>query len=223
MNSKEQLFIYGRKEIAVLIFLGVLVTVFAFTLGVHLGKKVAPATIVHSGDTHPVATESDQIPDRVELTEQSKGAPQAANEALDQAAHEEVARTGVKLDKYRQIELPEKTKSQNEGATTLKAQDHKQAKIDVKMVPAAIRPTPDGKFTLQIGSYPALNEAKDLVDALEALGLRPYLRVAEIKGKGKWFRVYMGGYPSKDAALDAGEQYKSKHVINSYIVAKMAE
>jgi cell division septation protein DedD len=223
VNSKEQLFIYGRKEIAVLVFLGVLVTVFAFTLGVHLGKKIAPATVVHSGDTRAIVTEADQIPDRVELTEQSKGAPKAADEALDQAAHEEVARTGIKIDKYRQIELPDKAKSKNEGATTLSDQDRKKARIDIKMIPAAIRPTPEGKFTLQIGSYPELNEAKDLVDALEALGLRPYLRVADIKNKGKWFRVYMGGFASKDAANQAGEGYKSKHVINSYIIAKMAD
>ena len=41
MEQKQRFFIYDRKEMGVLLFLGVMVAIFAFTLGVHLGKKVA--------------------------------------------------------------------------------------------------------------------------------------------------------------------------------------
>lgn len=82
---------------------------------------------------------------------------------------------------------------------------------------------PEGRFTLQIGSYPSIREAKDQVDSMEALGLQPVLRVAEIKGKGKWFRVYLGGFSSRDDAEKAGEGYRSQHVIDSFIVAKMID
>src|SRR6476620_4017053 len=113
VEQKQRFFIYDRKEMGVLLLLGVLVAVFAFTLGVHLGKRVEqkPSTPApHEAPTEAVAvpTVPDQLPNRQELTEQSKGAQQAADETLSQALHEEVARTGIKLDTPKQTQLPEK-------------------------------------------------------------------------------------------------------------------
>ena len=42
MERKKRLFIYEGKELTVLVILGSTVAAFAFTLGVHLGKRVSP-------------------------------------------------------------------------------------------------------------------------------------------------------------------------------------
>ncbi len=296
MEQKQRFFIYDRREMGVLVILGVMVAVFAFTLGVHLGKRVGPKGYVAApGDAEPVVTLPDQVPNRQELTEQAKGAQQAADESLNQALHDEVARTGIKLDTPRQVELPDHARSKNAGATTLNSHvasthqapdahgadhhsaadshdasehkaanshgtDHKTAdaheagahqaadsharkspKIERRHLPvdpadieaakkgdpevdavAAHRPPPAGKFTLQIGSYPLIEEAKDQADSLEALGLRPFLRPAEVKGR-RWYRVFVGGFDSKETADQMGKRYVSQHMVEGYVVSKMTD
>jgi cell division septation protein DedD len=220
MEQKQRLFIYDRKEMGILILLAVMVTVFAFTLGVHLGKKVEIHQAGVAADPNaPVplaATAPDELPNRQDLTEQGKGAPHAADESLNQAIHDEVTRTGVRLEVKRQVDLPTDVRSPTEGATTLHS-------VLVTQIPAFERPAPSGKFTLQVGSYPSVADAKDQTDGLEALGLKPYLREASLKGKGVWYRIFVGGYASKEAAEKAGEQYRGQHVLESFIVAKKPE
>ncbi len=55
---------------------------------------------------------------------------------------------------------------------------------------------------------------------LQKAHLNPYLHETELKGKGKWFRLYLGGYTTRPAAQHAGEQYRSHHLIPSFIVTK---
>src|SRR5579885_1943957 len=121
MQQKQRVFIYDRKEMGVLTLLGVMVAVFAFTLGVHLGKKVAtqakPGT--PAADTAPVATVNDQVPEPREIHENAKGVEQTADETLSQSLKEEVQQTGVKTEKTVQVDLPKQPKSRNAGATTL--------------------------------------------------------------------------------------------------------
>jgi cell division protein FtsN len=221
VEQKQRLFIYDRREMGVLVVLGVLVAAFAFTLGIHLGKKVgfktveAPPPNASSIDTAP-----DKVPNRQELNEQSKGVQQATDEALNQALHDEVGRTGIKLDSPRQLALPEGPRTGNAGATNAVRGGNAEA---FESIAAVQRKAIAGKFCLQVGSYPELNPARDLVDALEALGLKPLLRAAEVKGRGRWFRVYLGGYESKEEADQAGTRYQTQHVVDSYVVTKNVE
>jgi cell division protein FtsN len=262
MEQKQRFFIYDRKEMGVLLFLGVMVAVFAFTLGVHLGKRVGPHVVAQGlSDAESVPTVPDKIPNRQELTEQAKGAQQAADESLNQALHDEVARTGIKLDTPRQLALPEKPISKNAGATTgrpsaveeaapvAKAPDvaksepakaqaapaekatysatvpgEEKTRTETAEVDAVAlhRTAPEGRYTLQIGSFPVLDEARDQSDSLEALGMKPYMRAANVRGK-QWYRLYVGGFATKEAAEKMGTRYVSQHMIDAYIVSKRVD
>jgi cell division septation protein DedD len=111
---------------------------------------------------------------------------------------------------------------------TVKIGTPKTETVKREVTPAQSEPSGDadaevkkiGKFSLQIGSYPHEKEAKFRMETLEGLGLKPFFRTAELPGKGTWYRVFIGGYPSKDAAEKAGQQYRKKHVIESYIVSR---
>jgi cell division protein FtsN len=233
MEQKSRLFIYDRKEMLVLVALGVLVAAFAFTLGLHLGKRITAASphALVPPETPLIPTEGDSLPNRQELTEQGKGAAQASDEALSQALHDEVTRTGVKLDVPRQVVLPGGTRAEGKrsgdgeasGSEKLTAMPQPRAPKAAGEPTAETRVAPAGKFTLQVGSHPLLEEARDQVDALEVLGVTPYIRSADVKGKGRWYRVYLGGYPSRDEAETAGTRYQAKKIIEAYIVASRDE
>lgn len=279
MEKKHRFFIYDRKEMSILILLGLMVALFAFTLGVHLGKKLSVgANADHWAAVSPVQTKGDQTPGRQELDEQKKGVGQEVDDSLNQALHAEVARVGIKLDQSRQIELPGKTKSKNQGKTQLKHLEKKKAppttqkkeelekspgvevvdvspsqpvekkspsaetsaavpvqKKDVAVKtfqepPASVaqdnpRGRPSGRFTIQVGSYPTLKEARGQVSQLQQLLKeekdQAFFNEATIKGKGTWYRVYVGGFSSTQEAKAAAAKYRSAQVIRSFIVAKM--
>ena len=219
MDQNKTLFIYDRKEVGLLILLGVTVALFAFTLGVHLGKRVGPKEIAA---THVEATSAasvaDKAPERHEVGEQTKGVPEAVEETLNTSLHDEVAKTGIKLDTPRAIELPTKPKAKAAGATTVKTktevktESHKTAEVHAT-----------GKYTLQVGSYPDMDTAKPHADEMEKKGVHPFLRPVDLKSKGKWFRLYVGGYSTIDEAEAAGTRYKAEKVIQSFLVAHTPE
>lgn len=146
MDKKQRFFIYDRKEVGVLLLLGVLVAVFAFTLGVHLGKKVsgkgAVITGTHFESASTVTEAADVAHDQV--LNQPSGVPVSGTEdMMSQALHDEVIKTGVRLEDTHQVELPSKTKSSNAGATSAHA-EHEATKEkavaaakEVKEAPAA--------------------------------------------------------------------------------------
>jgi cell division protein FtsN len=254
METRRRLFIYDRKELGVLILLGVTVALFAFTLGIHLGKRGGLKSLDANMavDTAPVPTVNDAVPNRQELTEEAKEVSNAVDESLNQSLHEEVTRTGIRLDTPRPMELPKQrrgdsvTKTTNaahsQGAENLQdaaslqvqgaahshevspANDVSHGSIEQDTSPpAANRLAPDGKYTLQVGSHPTMVEAKTQLSALEGEGLEPYLRHVNLKGKGQWYRIYIGGYGSKEDAEEAGKQLQSKKVVQSFIVSNRTD
>ncbi len=224
-EPKQRIFIYDRREVAVLVLLGLMVAVFAFTLGVHLGKKIGPDQVAvnHQSDhTLPAETVDDAVPSRLEMSEQTKDVDDAMDESLNQVLHDEVARSGVKIGKIKQIKLPSKAASKNQGATTGPRAEN-SAVTQVKKAIVINRPVPHGKYTIQIGSFPSAKEAISRLEHLESSGKRAFIRQAKLKGRGDWFRVYLGGFPSKKDADKIAKKYINDNLINSYIVANMPQ
>jgi cell division protein FtsN len=208
----------------------------------------------------------------------------ASEDAANQATHDEVSRTGIRLEDSKQLELPEKTKSANGGATSLgnkaaphpRATEQKHAVSHENAPRAQTTPTESenaaseeeapsesienpqqkealaelkalnekasghksekphhatstkslgasGKFTLQIGSYSSEKDAEERLKDLEISGLSPRIHATDLKSKGRWYRIYLGGFPTKAAAEKAGKKYRAQGVIDSFIVAKSVE
>lgn len=248
MEQKQRLFIYDRREVVILVTLGLMVAAFAFTLGVHLGKKVTGKTALSATAEVPqTGTLQDNLPNRQELTEQARGAQQAADDELSHTLHEEVEKSGIKLKTPRQVDLPSQAKSKNAGATTLKTDaaaapelvSPKKALAEMNKAAEKISATESAqeasdpadaaatdaadnghtKYTLQIGSFPSAEEARSKMDELRAQGLRPFVRSADVRGMGKRFRLFVGDFSSREDADKAGKKYQSQRVIESYLVS----
>lgn len=219
MDRRNSLLIYERREVIVLTMLGIVATAFAFTYGIHLGKTVAPvenAPAIHATQDHStVRTVADEIPNRQELTEQGRAVPQASEESLDEALREEVGRSGAKIDVPKQVDLPLDPKSAPAGATKDKKGKAITPKTPAESVTSAATPT---AYTLQVGSFPSEAEATSATKTLGENSIETELRPVELTGKGKWFRVYAGTFPTKAEAEKAGQEYRTNKWISSFIV-----
>jgi len=83
-------------------------------------------------------------------------------------------------------------------------------------------PVAKDKFLIQVVSYQKKSKADDLIGKLKSLGYTSRIEVMELPDKGKWFRVVMGGFQSKQDAQKAVDKV-SKRIKGVHCVIRSAE
>jgi cell division protein FtsN len=199
MESKPRFYIYERKEILILICIGILMAVFFFTLGLHLGKKTISAKSVQKNDqqSYELKTEEDRTPPPEELSEQTPKVGLALEQYAQEALKSEVAETGIVLDQPIQVDLPKQKKSASSSGGGEK-------------VPA--------KFTLQVGSYPNMEEANRVAQSLSLTGHSTVVQKVDLGAKGTRYRVFLGGFLDIPSATAEGARLKAEEKISAFLV-----
>jgi cell division septation protein DedD len=72
----------------------------------------------------------------------------------------------------------------------------------------------EGGYQLQVSSFHTDGEAQAFADQLRARGHRAYVVEAHVPGRGTWFRVRIGPFTTKHAAL----QYRSDFEVREHVV-----
>jgi cell division septation protein DedD len=76
-----------------------------------------------------------------------------------------------------------------------------------------------GAFTLQLGASPNRDDAERQVSRLREKGYAPYIVSAEVPGKGTWYRVRMGSFPTKDAATRYLQDFKRETQAEAFVAS----
>ncbi|HYP52595.1 MAG TPA: SPOR domain-containing protein, partial [Pyrinomonadaceae bacterium] len=108
--------------------------------------------------------------------------------------------------------------SQTEATKPAEAKPAEVKPAEAKPAPALV---PDGKFTVQIGSFPDEAQAKERVNRLKAAGFEGRVVVAQIPNRGTWYRVQAGRFADRTGAGTYGSQVRSKGVAESVIVTEV--
>jgi DedD protein len=72
-------------------------------------------------------------------------------------------------------------------------------------------------FTLQLSAFPDKSDAEEFMRKIQAAGYKPFLVASEIPGKGVFFRVRVGDFASRQAAVDAKTEFERKQRIIAYV------
>jgi len=99
--------------------------------------------------------------------------------------------------------------------------------VATRSTPAAARPAPKvpdttsatGAFTLQLGASPNRDDAERQASRLRDKGYAPYIVTAEVPGKGTWYRVRMGSFPTKDAATRYLQDFKRETQAEAFVAS----
>lgn len=197
---KQKLFIYERREMFVLTLIGVFGLLFLFTLGVHWAKKlnmIAAPSDLHQASA-PVEVADEKVPDFQERADLERVSLEEVDQVLTQNLQEEVERTGIRLEVVRPLSLPQQQKAL--------AQSQKR--------PPAQKPA----FSLQVGAFQSLKQAEVFVDSLRSHGLKAQIHSVQHQGKVN-YRVYLGEFSDKKAALQKGKLYQNKKWIKSFTIS----
>jgi cell division protein FtsN len=204
MDPKTDLLVFSKKEIAIIIILLVLVAAFSFTLGLKLGKSlgVAKETPV---EHVPLQQKVEKAPEPKHAEEEGVALKPAvktpepeevAEKKADSELASEVGKTKAGISKPVPMSYPtEKKSSTAEG-------DH---------------------FTLQVGSHRTVAEAAEQVSGLKRQNLDAFYLEARVPGKGTWYRVGIGNFPTKEAAEQTAIKWKEAKSLPPYIVQKISE
>jgi cell division septation protein DedD len=66
------------------------------------------------------------------------------------------------------------------------------------------------RFEIQVAAYRERPQAEQLVKKFTALGFSPRVVMKELTGKGRWFRVIVDGFESREMAQEAADQMAGK-------------
>jgi cell division septation protein DedD len=99
--------------------------------------------------------------------------------------------------------------------------------VATRTAPAAAHPAPKvpeatsatGAFTLQLGASPSRDDAERQASRLREKGYAPYIVAAEVPGKGTWYRVRMGSFPTKDAATRYLQDFKRETQAEAFVAS----
>jgi cell division protein FtsN len=86
--------------------------------------------------------------------------------------------------------------------------------------PAAAQPATAGKFTVQVGSYSTPAEAEARAAGLRSAGQAVRVAEVEIPKRGKWYRVYVGGFASRADAESHGKSLRERRLAESFIATE---
>jgi cell division septation protein DedD len=93
------------------------------------------------------------------------------------------------------------------------------AKIDSPPSPKDTTPPGhEGGYQLQVSSFHTQAEAQSFADQLRARGHKAYVLEANVPGRGTWYRVRVGPFPSQHAAAEYRTEFEEKEHVVPFIV-----
>ena len=230
MKEKYDLSLDSRQVVSLLVA-GIVVLGAVFVLGVLVGKKLAGSQ------------RNDRAPDLLSALDQKSAALERARAAPTLTFQEELTADGGAARAAAPKPAVEKkpdaaTKSAEAKAEAAKALGDKRPEttskpadagaIAVRTAPATATAAaakasdgtvPSGAFTLQLGASQNRDDAERMVSRLREKGYAPYIVTAEVPGKGTFYRVRMGSFPTREAAGRYLEDFKRETKTEAFVAA----
>lgn len=195
MEENNKVMVFEKKEIILISLLVLVLIVASFTIGVKMGKRI-------SLDTAGV-TETDKK--EVEL-----------KSAVEEDA-EKVLSTDAQLTDEEKLK-----KLMDESKTQLTEELEKFSSEEKKTSDAAPVANPmAGKYTIQLGSYNTVEEAKQFAEGFTVRGYNPIINEVKIEGKGTWYRVSLGAFETVEAAKKYIRDEKSLFAGQDHVITEI--
>ena len=76
----------------------------------------------------------------------------------------------------------------------------------------------EGGYQLQVSSFHTQNEAQAFADQLRARGHKAYALEAHVPGRGVWYRVRVGPFPTQHAATQYRAAFEAREHVVPFVV-----
>jgi len=207
MNDKTKLYLFSKKEIAILFTFIVLAAVVSFIMGIKIGKNFSfESAGFTSAEQKQISLKSTLEESTAELLEEVGSSPPETKEEVIQDSYQ---RLKNKIDQ----ELKDSKKNVVEK-TVVSPVIEKAPPKDVK------KDSVVGKYTIQLGSHRNLVDAENFSEGFRIRGYNPVINEVNIDGRGTWYRVSLGAFDNIRDLKDYVEKEKSLFESQDYVVGK---
>lgn len=199
----------------------IVIAITSFTLGVKIGKKMMFASSgISEEDLRTIKLKSQQE-EQVEKVVQETGDKVINKEELSQDGFNKLQKEMDEIEKggtpsiqtnqsIKELSTPEAavpSNSKPQDMTMTSQEDEDKAASGVK-------------YTIQLGSYGKLTEAKEFADAFTIRGYNPIINQTKVNGK-PWYRVSLGNFSSTNEAKDYVKKEESLFQGQEYVIVEI--
>ncbi len=216
-HPKQRVFVFDKAELFFLFLFFIVMAITSFVLGMRLGKKQAELFLHPDSqstntalelkskheeevvDKDPAATEAGAFVDKPSATG-------AAND-MDEETFKKLQEEYQKLN-ANEMGAPNATPATEPAVTAPEVtgnavtQAPNTDSAEAAQDQSFLNPDPSfiGKYTIQLGSYRTLEEAKGFAEGFLVRGYKPLVREVDVQSQGTWYRVSLGVFESISAA-----------------------
>lgn len=175
MEENNKVLVFEKKEIILISLLVVVLIVASFTIGVKMGKRISL--------------------DAVGVTEADKKEVELKS-TVEEDAEKTLSSDAQLTDEEKLKKLMDESKNQLTEELEKFSSEEKKTTTEAEPVSSPMA----GKYTIQLGSYNTVEEAKQFAEGFSVRGYSPIINEVKIAGKGTWYRVSLGAFDTVEAA-----------------------
>lgn len=217
MEDQNKLFVFERKEVILIFVFIVLIAVIAFTLGVRTGKSLSlKADGYTKKDQEMIELKSvaeENVEDIVPMDSTEKEASPLEQDEIDQRIKEEMQKLAE--EKVTVDPMTDEAQIDDSQATSNSETGDSSETIGETSNPYA------GKYTVQLSAHKTQDSAQEFADAFIIKGYDMIINEANIPGKGKWYRVSIGLFETRQEALSYISEKKDLFQDREYTINKL--
>jgi len=210
MDTQTKLYVFHKKEVALIFIFMILIAITSFVFGVRVGKNYAY-------DLHGVTKE-----DREKVVELLSAKEEELNSLKENPESHTVESSDIenKLQEKISEEFGGNGSHPNQSMAH-DAQNHTPVDGGKNDLASKVKDQLSGKLTIQLGSHRTLKEAEEFALGFKARGYDPIINQIEIKGKGTWYRVSLGAFKDNEEAKNYIQKEKSLFMGQDFTIVKM--
>ena len=227
MDENTKLYVFDKKEIALIFLFLLLSSATSFVLGIKVGKNFSFTQAgITNEDVKKVEMLSTQEEEVNKALKESNDATQVpGNEALkdmsqkslDEKLKEELAKEEERLRSGNQAVTPTAVATALDSETPVQDSfeiiDPRQEAMNREIVGA------EKKFTVQLGSHRSREDAESFANGFLIRGYTPIIREVKLDN-GTWYRVSLGTFDSVTDAKDYVIKEKALFQGQDYVIVK---
>jgi hypothetical protein len=202
MPKKNQKHEFTRSQISAIALITLALVVCTFALGYKAGASQSSVSITSGQSLLPNTDEHASLEELIRQIESSNTLP-----AKDYIFHEELDTQRLPLGLRTDEQFLEQTKLTSDH--TLNPPEPEITKLNI----------PTSGWSIQVGSFPTLDEAEEYIATLTEKELDSYYVIALINNQN-WYRVRIGGFNSKSLAEKARTSLSAKLGGKDFLVQK---
>jgi cell division protein FtsN len=213
----------NRLEKVIVFMLVVLISLLSFSVGVISGKGLSDKEYaLKTIDTkYSQALNENDFKDEADGDLSEEEIQQLANAALQaaekNAGEEDVTETDVAATKAPASTTGTATKTaKTETVAKTAATDETREPTSIKKQNISL------DFTVQVASYPNLNDAENMSSSLVKKGFPAFPIKVSINGQD-WYRVSVGSFKTKKEAVEYQQSLKKQGVVKDAVVQKLTK